>query len=449
LTGNRVGGITTTVGSASNRIGFACVPDEQWSISPKRSSRREVSTVKFTGSAGIFQRVGQANKGLRVRTVEQEVLSGSPPDRSRAGLPSGLLGMVALVVIVEAAILGLRSDIATPWADDWRLSAEAASTKATEAEILCFGDSLVKYGVLPNVIEARSGLKVYNLATSGGTMASSFFLFRQAIEAGAKPKAVVFDVAALMLLEDIPPKPLNFSELGSLRDCLDLGWTAGDGDFLGEILVGKLLPSYRWRFEVRERFLSALEGRSSSKRSDLASFRLLWSRENGAQPTPVDRYHHPEEDFLIDGVSPAKWACDPKERAYAERFLSLAESRKIPVYWLIPPMSPGVIERRALRGTDIRYDRFVRTITIRHRGAKILDARPSGYDDSTHVDHIHLNRRGASVLSSDLADLIRQDLDSKPNEEPASRPMPAFAGRSVAEAPPHLARSKDKRGGLR
>ncbi len=376
--------------------------------------------------------------------MESEVLSGSPPRRANFRRPSGLLGMVFLVVLIEAAFSSRRAEFVTPWADDWRLTSEAARSKATTADVLCFGDSLVKYGVMPKVVEARSGLKAYNLATSGGTMASSYFLLRQAIEAGARPKAVMVDVVALMLLEDVPPKPLNYAELGTWRDCIDLGWTAGDGDFLGQLLAAKLLPSYRWRFEIRRATLAALEGQSNpSKRSELASFRTLWNRENGAQPSPASRVFHPQEDFLIDGVSPEKWACDPKDRTYAERFLSLAEAHQIDVYWLIPPMSPGVHARRAVRGTDARYDRFVRTIVSKHPKTVLLDARPSGYDDTVHLDHLHLNRQGAMVLSADLADVMVEGLNPRGSTRPPNpRIMPALAGRTGTEPTSSIAHSR-------
>jgi hypothetical protein len=358
--------------------------------------------------------------------------------------------MLGLIVAVEAMISGRRADLVTPWADDWRLSARAAeTTRATEADVLCFGDSLVKYGVLPNVIEARTGLKAYNLATSGGTMASSYFLFRRAIDSGAKPRAVVVDVAALMMLEE-PAKPLNYAELGTWTDCVDFAWTAGDAHLFGVLLVGKLLPSFRWRFELRDHLVAALAGQSISARADLESFQTLWSRENGAQPTPKERFVHPQEEYLIAGVSPAKWACDSKERAYADRFFALAESHQIQVYWLLPPLSPAVHARRAELGSDARYDRFVKAMTSRHPATLILDARASGYDDSTHLDHLHLNRRGASVLSSDLANVVMNDLaGSKLARQPGPRPLPAFAGRTVADPTPTLVRSRTSRGALR
>jgi hypothetical protein len=375
--------------------------------------------------------------------VEDEALSGSPPDRATVRLPAGLLGMLALVLAVEAAISGRRDDLVTPWVEDWRVAARAADFRAPGCDVLCFGDSLAMYGLLPKVIEARTGLRAYNLATNGGTMPSSFFLLRRALESGARPRAIVADFAALMLKDDDnPPKTLNYPELATLRDCLDLAWASRDASFFGSLALGKLLPSSRWRFEIRANVLAALEGRSTSLRQAVISTRELWAREAGAQPTRTPaRIRHPQEDFLIESVSPETWAYEPKYRAYLERFLSLAESRGIAVYWLVPPMAPEVHARRALRGADVIYDRFAREVAARHPNTVILDARGSGYDDSAHVDFLHLNRRGAAVLSADVAAVVADGPLARPTDGPAWVALPALGGRTGDEPGPSVARS--------
>ena len=365
-------------------------------------------------------------------------MSGSPPDRvSVARLPLGLLGMLGLVLAVETGIAGLRPDLVSPLAEDWRIASEAARSKAPACEVLCFGDSLVKYGVLPRVIEAKAGLRSHSLATSGGTMASTFFLFRQALGSEARPRAVVVDFAALMLKDAGPPRLLNFPELATVGDCLDLAWTTRDAGFLASSMLGKLLPSYRWRFEIRQSLRAALEGRSSSLRGALATHRNLWDREAGANPIDAGRTRHPQEDFLIDGVCPSEWACEPVDRAYLERFLTLAESRRIAVYWLLPPLAPEVHDRRAARGTDAAYARFVRSVQEKHPGLVVLDARGSGYDNSVHIDHLHLNRRGASVLSGDLARVLADRFEGRSWVD-----LPAFDGRTVGDRTPALAGSR-------
>jgi hypothetical protein len=368
-------------------------------------------------------------------------LSGPPTDRQAGRLPRGLLGMLALVAAVEAVIGGLRADLVSPLAEDWRIAAQAAVEKAPGRDVLCFGDSLVKYGVLPRVIQARTGLTSYNLATSGGTMPSAYFLLRQALGAGARPRAIVVDFAALMLKDPDPPAMLNYAELATLGDCLDLARVSGSSGFFAASAASKLLPSYRWRFEIRVGVRAALEGRSVSQRPWLAIHRAQWDRESGAQPMPPGRVRYPNEEDLVDGVSPETWECEPRNRAYLDRFLALAGSRGIRVYWLIPPLCPEAHARRALRGSDRAYGRFVRQAIARHRDVLVLDARGSGYDDSVHTDHLHLDRRGAAVLSGDLAAVLAD----RPGRQPSGPrwvPMPAFAGRSIEEPPAALARSR-------
>ncbi len=370
-------------------------------------------------------------------------MSGSPPDRPGSRAPRGLLGMLALVAAVELGVAGHRADFATPWAEDWRFAARAAGRRAPGSDVLCFGDSLVKFGVLPRVIEARAGLKAYNLATSGGTMPSAYFLLRRALGSGARPRAIVADFAALMLKDPDPPTLQNYPELASLKDCLDLAWTARDPGFFASSGLSKALPSYHWRFEVRSAITAALDGRSLSQRAALPVYRRNWEAESGAQPMPPGRVRHPSEDFLIDGVSPAAWACEPRNEAYLDRFLALAESRGIAVFWLIPPLCPEVHARRGRRGSDAAYGRFARGKLDRHRNLVILDARASGYDDTVHIDHIHLDRRGAAVLSGDVASALL-DRPGPPGVPAGPRwvDLPPYAGRSGDGPARSLARSR-------
>lgn len=346
---------------------------------------------------------------------------------SSASLPVGLLGMLALVAVVEASVAGHRADLAPPWAEDWRFSTSAAERKAAGSEVLCFGDSLVKYGVLPRVIEAKTGWKSFNLATSGGTMPSAYFLLKRAFDAGAKPKAVVVDFDALMLEDAEPVSLRNYPELATMADCVDLAWSEGDTRFMGALVLAKLVPSYRWRFEVRALVRAAIEGRDGSRRQTNATFRLTWETHGGAQPMPPGRVRHPSEDYLIDGVSPASWSIGSKDEAYLDRFVALAESRGVAVYWLIPPLCPEAHARRQVQGADEAYGRLARSKLSRFANLTILDARSSRYDDSVHVDHIHLDRVGATALSGDLAAILANRFAEKAPSRWVA--LPNYSGR--------------------
>ena len=359
--------------------------------------------------------------------------AGDGPRPIRRGRPAGLLGMLVLVALVEAALAARHLDFATVATDDWRRTASAATTRAVGRDVLCFGDSLIKYGVLPRVIEARAGLTGYNLAINAGPMPAEYFLLRRTLDAGARPRAIVADFFALMLPDQPRGSIRAYPELATVGNCLDLAWTAGDGDLLAATLVGKLLPSARCRFEVRAALVAALEDRPAAPRAAGRLIRAAWEANRGAQPMPADPGGPAANPALVADLTPGHWECDPINAAYFERFVGLAEARGIPVFWVMPPLGPEIRAGRLARGTDAAYARFARDAQRRHPSLVVLDARGSGYDGAAHVDPIHLNERGARVLSGDIARVL---VDHGAGRSPDDRwvDLPAYDGRGAAVA---------------
>ncbi len=346
--------------------------------------------------------------------------------------PVGFLGMLILIALVELILAGRHMDFTTVWADDWRRTGEAATSQAQGRDVLCFGDSLVKFGVLPRVIESKTGLKSFNLAVSAGPMPAEYFLFRRAIEAGAKPKAVVADFFALMLPDRPRGSIRNYPELAGLGDCVDLARTAADADLLTSILLGKVLPSVRCRFEIRAGITGALEGRRASPWP--ASHRIwkTWDEQLGAQPMPKLPGPPMNNPPLVADLTPDRWACDPINADYFDRFLMLAQSRQIPVFWVMPPLSVEIESGRVAKGTAAAYSRFARDALTRFPNLVVLDARGAGYDDSVHIDPIHLSDLGASVLTGDIAGAILDRLEGRSSNRWSA--LPPFAGRSEKES---------------
>ena len=298
--------------------------------------------------------------------------------------------------------------------------------------MLCFGDSLVKFGVLPKVIEAKTGLRTFNLAINAGTMPSAYFMLRRVLDSGARPKAIVADFCPLMIPEKHKEEIRLYSELAA-DECLDLAWTARDSGFLSAVLLGKLLPSYKCRFEIRESVKAALDGRRASPWPRQSEIWARWKNEAGAQPMPPSPFDPVPDPGLVALLSPDHWECDPINAAYFERFLALAASRGVPVFWLIPPLNPALEARRAQTKADEAYDRFVRLALDRHPEVVVLDARRSGYDNSVYIDALHLDERGAKVLTGDLAALVSDRLQ-RMGPAPRWVEMPALGGRSRAVA---------------
>jgi hypothetical protein len=321
--------------------------------------------------------------------------------------------MLALVVVVELFVAARRLDFTTIWADDWRSTAEAATRRTKARDVLIFGDSLAKFAVLPRQIEATTGLRSYNLALNAGTMPSAYFLLRRTLEAGAKPRAIVADFCTLMQ-PDRPSKSVRlYPELATTLEVGELAWISGDADFLASALLGKLLPSYKCRYEIRESVKAAFDGRRASPWPSQSAVWTTWKHQEGAQPMPSNGQGAAPNPGMALDLSPRGWECDPTNAAYVEKFLELAGSRQIPVFWLIPPLTPEVHAVRASQGSDEAYTRFVEATLTRHPDVVVLDARQSRYDRSLYIDPIHLGRSGAKVLSTDLGRLLAERMGSK------------------------------------
>ena len=366
------------------------------------------------------------------------------PVASRRPWPLGFLGMLALVGAVELALDGRRMDLSTVWADDWHRTAAAAVAEAPGRDVLCFGDSLVKYGVLPRVVEARAGLRTYNLAVNAGPMPAEFFLLRRALGAGARPRAIVADFFAL-LLPDVPHASTRlYPELATAGDAIGLAWTAGDADLGAELLLGRAFPSVRCRHEVRAGVASLFGSRRGFAEPANRRARRTWREQLGAQPMPRPDGAPATNPGLVADLTPGRWAVDPINAAYFERFVALAGSAGVPVFWLMPPLGPEVEARRAARGSAAAYGRFAREALARHPHLVVLDARGAGYGPGAHVDPIHLHEHAAAVLSADVADALAHHLGGRSDARWVD--LPADAGRSMGVARRHEEATRTARG---
>ncbi len=338
----------------------------------------------------------------------------------RGRWPTGAIGMLGLVLAIEWYVARHDRDFTTYWAQAWKWSGrEAASRQARGSAVLCFGDSLVLHGVLPNVIEGRLGRGAYNLAVFKGQAPASYFLLRRALDSGAKPAAVLIDGE---LFEDDPlDLPRLWPELAGYRDCAELAWAARSPSFLGAAAAARLLPSCRARWEIRRCVLAALGGQTGSARTEVRLRQRNSEQNRGAQVLPVTGGPDPRAG-QVAGYLAWPMKVHPLNAAFADRFVALAGSRGVTVYWLLPPYYPGIQARREAGGWDAAYMAFVRGLQARHPNLVVVDGRHAGYAADALFDLTHLNRVGAVAFSDALAGVLRDRID---RPAPAPGPPPA------------------------
>lgn len=330
-------------------------------------------------------------------------------DRARASAtrpsrPWGLVGMLVLVAAVEVFVGRGRDRFADFAAQDWTLARRRAGREARSAKVLCFGDSQVKMGVVPRVIEARVGLPAYNLALVGGQPASSYYLLRRALDSGANPSAVVVDFLPPLLAIDLERNHRNYPELLTFGESAELAFAARDpGAFLGRT-VEMILPSVKTRNDLRAAVFAALQGKPMIERGD-AAYPRNWRFNLGTMLFPAYPFTENPESWYRANY-PAPWSCTGLHGGYVRRFLDLAATRGIAVYWLLHPIAPTAQRYCDERGQDARYEQFVRDAAARYPNLVVVDGRHSGYRETEFIDTVHLHAAASFVLSEDLASVI-------------------------------------------
>jgi hypothetical protein len=347
-------------------------------------------------------------------------------------VPLGFIGTVGAVIAIELGLApfcsseACRSHILL----SWRNSSQVVARPEANADILCFGDSLVKLGVLPRVIEDCLGLSAYNLAVLAGQPASSFFLFRQALESGHRPRAVIVDFSAPLLTMPLSTNTQGWAEIGSGRDACELSLESGD-PALGLAIASRwLLPSQSRQALLRRAFtLDQLHDPTDGPIDDGRVFERNWRQNRGAQVAP--RRFVPITGALPQPPSGVafKWRPQPVHTTYVDRFLSLASTHAIPVFWVLPPVVTSRRERLASSGIVASCDAFVRSFLTAYPGVTILDGHSLDWDTRAFRDPIHLNRDGAVLFSLAIARKLAQHLDRPNTSENGTRaricPSPA------------------------
>ena len=115
-----------------------------------------------------------------------------------------------------------------------------------------------------------------------------------------------------------------------------------------------------------------------------------WQVNGGANVAAVHQKRRDDDEPEIERrLHPGIFFVDPTNAEGMERLLQLAASRDIPVFWLLPPLSPVLQALRDRSGAEEGYERFVISfLTLYPRLLTVLDARRGDYPcDAVHGPH--------------------------------------------------------------
>ncbi len=327
----------------------------------------------------------------------------------RGAWPLGLIGMLALVALTERYISKRDTDLGTMYSIEWRMTGEAVKRQAPLAKICCFGTSLTRMGVAPRVLEAELGKPTYNFALSGGQPFASYTMFSHVLSAGGKPEAIVVEFKWSALGVDYAWNERVLPEMATLGDLAGFAFTARDPIFFARLFLVSKFHSYRCREEIRANILAAIHGKEPKRNHERAIMARNALVNKGANHSPKNDFKgaiNPDEPYLF----PKDWKCHPISELYIHRMFDLAASRNIPVFWLLPPVAPQTLARRIEIGAEDRFTDFIKSVSGKHPGVTVVDARYSKFAVDAFIDTTHLNRDGAVALTTALAKTIGEGL---------------------------------------
>jgi hypothetical protein len=313
--------------------------------------------------------------------------------------------MLLLLLVIEPRLARVAREYADVVVRDWQKSRQESDRDLHGYHVLCFGDSQVKTGVAPRLIEARTGLRAYNLALIGGQAPSSYFMLRRALQRGARPEAVVVDFLPPLLGLGLERNQRQLPELIGLGEAVELAWAQREPGAFFRLAAAIVVPSIRSRLDLRQGLVAALEGRSASRRNE--SFYQRNRRQNHGALLLEPRTLAEDPGLWYRTNYPVPWACRPVHASYVDGFLTLAAAHGIKVYWLLPPIAPAAQAYCEEQGQDARYEQFVRTALQRHANLVVVDGRHSGYRDIQFIDTVHVNAQAAAAQTAGLATLLR------------------------------------------
>jgi hypothetical protein len=367
-----------------------------------------------------------ARESTRRDMAHRAAAAAAPPPRRRSAVvPWGLVGTIGLVILLEGTVSRHPQEFSDPVCLSWHFADRAARDDASGRDVLFLGDSLVKHGLIPSVLQAESGLTSVNLAAARAPALMTYFMLRRAIESGATPAAIIIDTKPAVLIGGAQYNAHYWPAALSPRECLELGWYTGKGQLGLATLTARLLPSLQSRLELRSSVRAALAGTSDPIHEINRVLWRNWAVNGGANVANLDSAYGGELSPEIgERLHPDRWYVDRSNSEGIERLLKLARRHGIPVFWLLPPISAGLQQWRERSGSEAKYEQFVRSFQERYpRVVTVLDARRVAAEASLYVDATHLSGRGATVLSRAVARALETEL---------ARPTTDHAGRWIA-----------------
>jgi len=347
--------------------------------------------------------------------------------------------MVILIVATECLVTRNWLEFTDPVSLSWRYSALAARSQVCDKDLLLVGDSLIKHALIPSVLRDVSGHRAENLGAARCPTLMTYFLVRRSLEAGARPRAIVFNAKPAVLSGGPDFTRQYWQEVLTARELVELFQLMPRSEYVASTLAGCMLPSLRSRLEIRSYLLAAARDGAGPLHEINRALWRNWTVNDGANVVlPQPPYHGELTAKDAQSLRPDVFYADKSNEKAIDWLLNLAHQHDIPVFWLLPPLSPNLQTARERSGAERAYENFICGYQSRYAGTlSILDARHAGYPRTAFSDATHLNAKGAIAVSRAVAKVIAPERgDPALKSGPSWIALECWSERSAESMPP-------------
>ena len=331
-------------------------------------------------------------------------------------LNSSFLAALVLFAAMQLPLQCLGPKLHSLESANYEFVRRSVPKEGIRASVVCLGDSLLKQGVSPRILENQLQERVINLSVIGSRPMATYCILRRLLREGGQPKLLLVDFEPDILYSDPRSAVHESAEFYDVEDCLDAALTVGDYNYAGSLLTAVLLPSYRMKYALVDFVTELIRNRRSPDFSQVKKYSRNWLVNKGQSLEPAQHGPLPDDSKQADNIvkewrkvfqSHSPWVCNQINQTYMSKFIDLANHNSIKVFWLITPMHPRAQKEMEETGVEAAYVKLARNLQSRFPNLVVIDGRHANYDGHFFIDSEHFHRHGATVYSKALGKILQ------------------------------------------
>ena len=324
-------------------------------------------------------------------------------------MPAACCIALLIIALCEAAINRFDYYFYKPDYQSLRIAIKNAvsQTRACDFDVITLGDCYLTVGFIPALLKEKTGLSSFNFSTNQRcTVVSAYAMLKNYLGTCAKkPHYIVmsFIHSSLELSRESIIDAMPFNYCSSFYDIRRGSLVTLIKEFGLELGLRLLMPSLNHQERIKD-FLSQRSLYCKQTFEKVDNFIESVYAESGYYPYRVDDMYNGGE---TDQEEQKPFVVSSLFSCYVAKILDLAKAHGIKVIYVFPAVEPDILAACKKRGVLEKNLNFFKNLQKDYPNLVIADPQHLITGREMFVDKIHLNGKGARVLTTFLADSMK------------------------------------------